>query len=169
MHTIRRHPTGAAALVASTLPATAAIDLIDDRKARANGFDLIYEARDLDLPQNVRDGLTQARQDLAATKKRIAESEKRIDTLLPPAVSKAYWTEAREELRRQVGVLRFDINTVADTLPKDAKKALLKEKNEFFALVEDLDLALVQKKKDVALEKLPKVQSKLDSVIAKLG
>lgn len=150
------------------MPATA-IDVIDDRKARNNGFDLIYEARDLDLPQNVRDGLTQARQDLAATKKRIAESEKRIDTLLPPAVSKAYWTEAREELRRQVGNLRFDINAVAETLPKDARKALLQEKKEFFALVEELDLALVKKQKEDALAKLPAVQSKLDSVIAKLG
>lgn len=50
---------GAAAL-ASTKPALAA-DIFDDRKVRQNGFDLIYEARDLDLPQNVRDGLTQVR------------------------------------------------------------------------------------------------------------
>jgi photosystem II oxygen-evolving enhancer protein 3 len=40
---------GVAALAAS--PAANAIDIRDDRKARANGFDLIYEARDLDLPQ----------------------------------------------------------------------------------------------------------------------
>lgn len=41
---------GVAALAAG--PAVAAkIDLFDDRKAVEKGFDLIYEARDLDLPQ----------------------------------------------------------------------------------------------------------------------
>lgn len=49
-----------------------------------------------------RTGLTQARSDIAVTKTRIAESEKRISTLAP-SVDKAYWTEARNELRRQVG------------------------------------------------------------------
>lgn len=57
----------------------------------------------------MRDGLTQAREDLAATKKRLAESERRIDEALEPSLRKAYWTEAREELRRQVGTLSFDI------------------------------------------------------------
>lgn len=36
-----------------------AIDINDDRKVRATGFDIIYEARELDLPQDVRDGLAQ--------------------------------------------------------------------------------------------------------------
>ena len=41
--------------------AQANIDLIDDRKVRDRGFDLIYEARDVDLPQAQRDGFTQVR------------------------------------------------------------------------------------------------------------
>lgn len=49
----------AAGLVAAR-PA-GAIDLFDDRKVRDNGYDLIYEARDLDLPQATRDGFTQVR------------------------------------------------------------------------------------------------------------
>ena len=36
-----------------------AIDIQDERKVRERGFDLIYEARELDLPQAVRDGLVQ--------------------------------------------------------------------------------------------------------------
>jgi photosystem II oxygen-evolving enhancer protein 3 len=36
-----------------------AIDIVDDRKAKSTGFDIIYEARELDLPQDVRDGLAQ--------------------------------------------------------------------------------------------------------------
>lgn len=38
-----------------------AVDIQDDRKVRDKGFDLIYEARELDLPQSVRDGLSQVR------------------------------------------------------------------------------------------------------------
>lgn len=163
---------GVAALTASSAQA---MDLIDDRKAKANGFDIIYEARDLDLPQAERDGLAQVRppaaqqpaaasgapcalgeavggrclvvghvrlrgvkhaeraaaarhaaslpvrqpiamqwptpinlvstglsslpppaclqirQNLAAAKSRIAESEKRVDSVLESYVSKAYW------------------------------------------------------------------------------
>merc|ERR1712023_279586 len=51
------------------------VDLKDDRSAKSTGFDLIYEARDLDLPQNVRDGLTQARTSVDDTKKRVVESK----------------------------------------------------------------------------------------------
>jgi photosystem II oxygen-evolving enhancer protein 3 len=90
-----------------------AVDIIDDRAARSKGFDIIYEARDLDLPQGQRDGLLQARGDVELTKKRIAESKARIDGKLGAAIEKKYWTEAREELRRQVGTLSFDINTLA--------------------------------------------------------
>ena len=83
---------GAALLAAGAANAAATpIDIFDDRKARNTGFDLIYEARDLDLPQNVRDGMTQARGDIAATKSRVKESEKRIDSAILPSVQKAYW------------------------------------------------------------------------------
>jgi photosystem II oxygen-evolving enhancer protein 3 len=146
-----------------------AMDLFDDRKARKAGFDIIYEARDLDLDQRVRDGMTQARSSLADTKKRIAEAEKRIDGSLLPYVEKSYWTEARNELRRQVGTLRFDINAVADSLAKPAKKDALAAKAEFLAAVEDFDLSLRKKDQASASKKLGAVQSKLDAVIAKLG
>ncbi len=83
---------GAAALtLSSQAEAATPVDLFDDRKARSTGFDLIYEARDLDLPQNVRDGLTQARQGLEATKARVKASESRIDTELEPFIVKNYW------------------------------------------------------------------------------
>jgi hypothetical protein len=83
---------GAAALTLAT-PAQALtpVDLIDDRKVKTTGFDLIYEARELDLPQNVRDGMTQARQSLDETKKRVKASEARIDASLEPVIKKSYW------------------------------------------------------------------------------
>jgi hypothetical protein len=80
-----------ALLAASAAQANTPIDLFDDRGARKKGFDLIYEARDLDLPQNVRDGLTQARSDIASTKQRVKESEKRLDNDVLPSINKAYW------------------------------------------------------------------------------
>ena len=41
--------------------AAAEIDVQDDRDVRSRGFDLIYEARDVDLPQAQRDGFTQVK------------------------------------------------------------------------------------------------------------
>lgn len=44
-------------------------------------------------------------------------------------------TEAREELRRQVGTLRFDLNTLASTKGKEAKKDALAARKEFIRAV----------------------------------
>jgi len=40
-------------------------------------------------------------------------------------------TEAREELRRQVGTLRFDLNSLAAPLAKDERKAALALRKDF--------------------------------------
>ena len=157
---------GAAALTATS---ASAMDIIDDRKARANGFDIIYEARDLDLPQNVRDGLTQARSDVALTKKRIAESQRRIESDLEPYISKAYWTEAREQLRRQVGTLRFDINSLSAQLPKEARKETEALKKAFASEVASLDFALRKKNKESALKELADTKAALSAVLAKVA
>jgi photosystem II oxygen-evolving enhancer protein 3 len=84
---------GAAALTIS--PQSQAYDfsgiaIKDERAQRDNGFDIIYEARDLDLDQDTRDGLAQARKNLDATKTRVKESESRIDNL-DELISKNYW------------------------------------------------------------------------------
>ena len=67
------------------------VDLFDDRGAKKKGFDIIYEARDLDLPQNERDGISQYRGDLTATKARYSEAERRINTKLGDYVKTQYW------------------------------------------------------------------------------
>lgn len=159
---------GAAALLAAGAANAAAtsIDLFDDRKAKKTGYDLIYEARDLDLPQNVRDGFTQARENLELTKSRVKESEKRLDSDVLPKIEKAYWTLAREELRLQVGTLRFDLNTLASIKAKEDKKKALALRKDFLAAVEDLDLSLRAKNKEAALGKLQVAQAKLDTVLA---
>lgn len=157
---------GAAMLSANAAEALTPVDIFDDRVAREKGFDIIYEARELDLPQNEREGFTQARGDLSATKKAVSESEKRIDSLLEPSIAKAYWTEAREEMRRQVGTLRFDLNTLASAKPKEEKKKALALKKAFFTEVEALDLALVKKDQATAIAKLASTKTALDAVLA---
>ncbi|KAG1673012.1 hypothetical protein FOA52_005942 [Chlamydomonas sp. UWO 241] len=159
----------ASAVLVSSKAAFAAatpVDIIDDRKAIATGFDLIYDARDLDLPQNERDGITQGRTDLEATKLHVKEAEKRIDTQLDKPVAKAYWTEAREELRRQVGTLRLDLNALAASKPKAERKAVLELNKSFLLAVEQFDFALRKKDGPAATAKLAAVKSTLDAVIA---
>lgn len=156
-------------LAAISAPAANAADIIDDRKAKANGFDIIYEARDLDLPQGQRDGLSQFRGDVEMTKKRITESKGRIEGKLAGDIEKKYWTEAREELRRQVGTLSFDINTLAAQLPKADRKAAEPLKKAFRTEVDALDFAIRKKNKDVATKELADMQAALASVLSKVG
>eukprot|EP01024_Parvocaulis_polyphysoides_P042784 TRINITY_DN3904_c1_g1_i3.p3 TRINITY_DN3904_c1_g1~~TRINITY_DN3904_c1_g1_i3.p3 ORF type:complete len:208 (-),score=38.18 TRINITY_DN3904_c1_g1_i3:201-824(-) len=140
---------GVVGLAANAAFALSAVDLIDDRKAIQKGFDIIYEARDLDLPQNVRDGITQMKSSLEATKARAVESSKRIQTEVAQNIEKKYWTSASNALRNQVGTLRFDLNTLAAAKESKAdRQAANQAAKEFFAQVENLDLALKEKNQD---------------------
>merc|ERR1719387_493594 len=117
----------AAALTAAVVPknafAVSPVDIKDDRKAIAKGFDIIYEARDLDLDQRVRDGMTQMKESPEATKKRIAESASRFTSEVLPGIEKEYWPQAIQSLRRQVGTLRFDLATLAEAKSGEEKKS----------------------------------------------
>merc|ERR1711964_833505 len=154
--------------ISSSALAVTPIDLKDDRKVKSTGYDLIYEARDDSLPQNVRDGLAQARSSVEFTKKRVAESKKRIIQEVPPYIKKAYWTEAKEALRLQVGTLRFDLNTLAKTKPKAEKKAALAAKKQFFDDIEKVDFAIREKKMQTALKASETALSSLEVVVSKL-
>lgn len=80
-----------AGVVSLTALKAGAVDLQDERQVRQRGFDLIYEARDLDLDQSTRDGLTQYRKNIDSTKARVKEAENIIDNKLEPLVKKKYW------------------------------------------------------------------------------
>merc|ERR1712093_278867 len=152
-------------LMSSSALAVTPVDLKDDRKAKSTGFELIYEARNLDLPQNVRDGLTQARSSAAGTKRRVAESTKRIIQEVLPYIKKSYWTKAKEALRLQVGTFRFDLNTLAEAKPKADKKAALAAKKQFFNDMEKVDFAIREKKMDAALKAYDTAISSLDAIL----
>jgi photosystem II oxygen-evolving enhancer protein 3 len=159
----------AAGLISLTAVAGAnAADLRDDRSARQRGFDIIYEARDLDLDQDTRDGMSQSRQNLDFTKSRVKESEKRIDNDLAKYVKKAYWTQAREELRNQAGTLRFDLNTLieASSKSKEEKKAATQKKKDFLLKVDELDYSIRKKDPSKAGVLLAEVQQSLDTVLS---
>ena len=131
------------------------------------GLDIIYEARDLDLPQSQRDGLDQYRGSLDGTKKRVTESKTRIAEVLPGLIEKEFWPASREELRRQVGTLRFDMNTLVSTKTSKADKAEASAlKAEVFSAIEAADFAIREKKVDVALAQQAAAVSALDKFIA---
>merc|ERR1712187_476238 len=142
------------------------VDLKDDRNAKSAGFDIIYEARDLDLPQNVREGFTQSRSSLDETKNRVVELKKCIADEALPFIKKAYWTKAKESLRLRVGTLRFDINTLVDSKPRSEKKAALAAKRQFFNDIENVDFAIRKKNVDAALKAYEISMKSLDVVLA---
>jgi photosystem II oxygen-evolving enhancer protein 3 len=142
----------AAASAAQAASAETGINVYDDRKVREKGFDNIYEARDDALPQNTRNGNTQARASIENTKARIQESKKRITTMMPQLIKQAYWTQAKELVRLQVGTLRFDLNTLADTKAKSEKKIAKAANKAFLTDIEKLDFA-IRKKDQAAAEK----------------
>jgi len=133
----------AAAVANPVMAAPSNIDVLDYRSQK-DGIEITYQARDLDLDQNTRDGFTQARSP-AVAKARISESVARLSKV-GDFINKAYWTKGREELRGQVGTLRFDINTLAATTSAEAdKKAILAAKADLLSTIDKLDFAMRKK------------------------
>jgi len=155
-----------AGVVSLTALKAGAVDLQDERDVRQRGFDLIYEARDLDLDQSTRDGLTQYRKNIDSTKARIKEAEQILDTKLDPLIQKKYWTQAREELRNQVGNLRFDLNTLIESGDKSKadKKSAQALKKDFLLKVEEFDYFIRKKDQNKAGSQLAEVKQALDAV-----
>ncbi|DBB05851.1 hypothetical protein WJX82_007945 [Trebouxia sp. C0006] len=155
-----------AGVVSLTALKAGAVDLQDERDVRQRGFDIIYEARDLDLDQSTRDGLTQYRKNIDSTKARIKEAERILDNNLDPLIQKKYWTQAREELRNQVGNLRFDLNTLIESSSKSKadKKQAQSLKKDFLIKVEEFDYFIRKKDQSKAAPQLAEVKSALDAV-----
>merc|ERR1711959_32492 len=141
------------------------VDLKDDRLAKASGFDLIYEARDLDLPQNIRDGLTQSRGSLTETKNRVSESKLRFAVEVLPSLKKSYWTKAKEALRLQIGTLRMDLKTLSEALPLVDKEPALAIKATFWSEIESLDFYMRQKDLEASLSTYKAALTSLDSLL----
>jgi len=78
-------------------------------------------------------------------------------------------TLAREELRLQLGTLRFDLNALISVLnSRDAKKKALGLKKSFLEAADELDFAIRKKDLTKAQAGLNATQSSLDEVLAAL-
>jgi len=160
----------ATAVVLSATPSFAAtsIELTDKRSENQNGLQLIYEARDLDIDAKPRsEGPSRFSFQKLTTKEtaaRAKESVTRINKDVGEYVGKKYWTQASNELRRQVGTLRFDINNLVDAKGGDSASA-----KAFYKSLEKLDFAIRQKDQDAATALLAEVQTSANALIASLA
>lgn len=110
--------TGSALIPATAFAgAVSEIEIFNDKSAK-KALDILDDARDGNLPQDLRAGLTDARQNLGETKKRLLASRDQIKSVGAEALKKDYWWEASAVLRREVGTLRGDISVFADALPR---------------------------------------------------
>jgi len=156
---------GAAFLGVARNANAGAIDLIDDK---TKGLDfknnISDQARNYDIDNKVRRGLEQASSDKAFTIKRVNESKDRLEKDVLTYVSAASWYAAKQELRRQLGTMSFDMNTLVAASGDKQKGAALKK--DFFTSVDSLDFAIRKKDKDAALKYQAESLSKLNDFIA---
>merc|ERR1712232_1231117 len=92
--------------------------------------------------------------------KRVGEMVSRLDKSVLPSIEKAYWTEAKNELRRQLGSLRFDLNTLAE-----GNKAAMAARKTALLDVEKLDAAIQSKNKELALQRYPVALASLEGAL----
>eukprot|EP00894_Picocystis_sp_ML_P004410 jgi/Pico_ML_1/54927/g64.t1 len=156
-------------LAAGTALATP-VDVFDDRKAIDAGLLEIYEARDLDISVKGKEG-----GDRFAFKKslpidqvaaRAKAAASRLDGEVLPAINKGYWTEAGQAMRRAMGTLRYDINTLAEA--KGVTKAAKAVTKDTFNKVDALDFAIRNKDKEAALQTFVAAKTAVDAEIASL-
>ena len=126
------------------------------------------QARDLNISNSPRqEGASRfALQKLstAQTTTRAKESIARLNQDVAAYVDKAYWTQARNELRRQLGTLRYDVNNLVE-----AKGSSAAEAKAFIKNVEKLDFAIRQKDSAAAKASLAVVQEQGDSLMKSLA
>ena len=98
---------------------------------------------------------------LAQTKARVTESLTRLATTVTDYSNKKYWTPAQNELRRQVGYLRFDLNALVE-----AKGSGDAEADALVKSVEELDFAFRKKSPEMAAKALAAVAANSAAVKA---
>ena len=160
---------GAAAMFVGVRNANAVgIDLIDDKSKKLDYKNNIADqARDVDIDVKIRNGLTQARSDREFTVKRVQESKKRIENDVKTYVDAKSWYAAKQELRRQLGYMSLDMNTLI-AASSDKKKATALKK-DFFTAIDALDFAIRQKNQDAASKYQADSVTKLNDFLAYAG
>ncbi|KAE8689718.1 Oxygen-evolving enhancer protein 3-1 [Hibiscus syriacus] len=124
------------------------------------------EPRDLDLPYKNRFFLQPLTPAQAA--QRAKESAKDI-VGVKSLIDKKAWPYVMNDLRLKAEYLRYDLNTVIDSKPKDEKKTLKDLTKKLFNTIDDLDHAAKIKSTPEAEKYYAQTVSSLNDVLAKLG
>ncbi|GMH36422.1 hypothetical protein BSKO_04290 [Bryopsis sp. KO-2023] len=166
----RRKVLGGLAAGAALFPAAAALAvksiIVDDSRSEKGALDRVYEAFDGDADIRTRRGELQYRSSLSDTKARVQESRNALKDVVN-GLEKGYWTESQNQLRRQTGYLRYDLDNLVNSAsnPDEAKQV----KRDFLAQVDQLDLAIRYKNMDRAMAAYDRVLSSLDSIMGMVG
>ncbi|KAF0905201.1 hypothetical protein E2562_000990 [Oryza meyeriana var. granulata] len=124
------------------------------------------QARDVELPLKARFYLQPLPPAEAAA--RAKESAKDIINL-KPLIDKKQWPYVRDDLRLRLSYLRYDLNTIISSKPKDEKKGLQDLAGKLFATIDGLDHAAKIKSPTEAEKYYTETKSVLGDVLAKLG
>ncbi|KAL4309858.1 hypothetical protein GQ457_01G042660 [Hibiscus cannabinus] len=124
------------------------------------------EPRDLDLPYKNRFFLQPLTPAQAA--QRAKESAKDI-VGVKSLIDKKAWPYVMNDLRLKAEYLRYDLNTVIESKPKDEKKTLKDLTKKLFDTIGDLDHAAKIKSSSEAEKYYAQTVSSLNDVLAKLG
>ncbi|XVF87640.1 hypothetical protein PTKIN_Ptkin18bG0136500 [Pterospermum kingtungense] len=124
------------------------------------------EPRDLDLPYKNRFFIQPLAPAQAA--QRAKESAKDILSV-KSLIDKKAWPYVQNDLRLKAEYLRYDLNTVISSKPKDEKKSLKELSKKLFDTISDLDHAAKVKSTPEAEKYYAQTVSTLNDVLAKLG
>ncbi|KAL1195169.1 Oxygen-evolving enhancer protein 3-1 [Cardamine amara subsp. amara] len=99
---------------------------------------------------------------------RAKESAKDIINV-KPLIDKKAWPYVMNDLRSKASYLRFDLNTIIASKPKDEKKSLKELTGKLFDTIDNLDYAAKKKNPSQAEKYYAETVSALNDVLAKLG
>jgi len=141
------------------------IELIDDKSKKLDyNNNIADQARDVDIDNNIRTGRTQARADKQFVVSRVAENKKRIENDVKGYIDSKAWYFATQELRRQLGNMSLDMNTLVAASSDKKQGAALKK--DFFTAVDNMDFAIKKKDQAKALKYQEESVAKLGEFIA---
>ncbi|PTB86440.1 hypothetical protein C9925_02150 [cyanobacterium G8-9] len=124
------------------------------------------EARDLDLPLKDRFFIQALSPSEAAA--RAKDSAKEI-VAVKSLIDKKAWPYVMNDLRLRAEYLRYDLNTVIGSIPKDQKKTLKDLTGKLFDTIDNLDHAAKKKSSPDAEKYYAETVSTLNDVLAKIG
>ncbi|KAK2352507.1 Oxygen-evolving enhancer protein 3-2, chloroplastic [Trifolium repens] len=124
------------------------------------------EARDLKLPLKERFYLQPLTPTEAAA--RAKESAKEI-VAAKKFIDQKAWPYLQNDLRLRAGYLRYDLNTIISSKPKDQKQSLKELTGKLFQDIDNLDYAAKQKSPSDAEKYYAIAVSTLNDVLSKIG